>query len=98
LFRKRLRFRSSHIAGCSGASTLVLIPRLRWFAVSVRKPPHSVSLSIPPWQQLVDPIDRDQRCGASYGNANYERLVEIKAKYDPSNMFRLNQNIRPSSD
>jgi hypothetical protein len=35
---------------------------------------------------------------ASYENANYERLVEIKAKYDPSNMFRLNQNIRPSSD
>jgi FAD/FMN-containing dehydrogenase len=34
---------------------------------------------------------------ASYGDANYDRLVEIKTKYDPTNMFRLNQNIRPSS-
>jgi FAD/FMN-containing dehydrogenase len=32
---------------------------------------------------------------ASYGDANYKRLVEIKTKYDPENLFRLNQNIRP---
>jgi hypothetical protein len=34
---------------------------------------------------------------ASYGNDNYERLIEIKTKYDPANMFRLNQNILPRS-
>ncbi len=28
--------------------------------------------------------------------ANFERLREIKRKYDPNNMFRVNQNIRPS--
>jgi FAD/FMN-containing dehydrogenase len=26
---------------------------------------------------------------------NYDRLVEIKRKYDPNNFFRINQNITP---
>ncbi len=34
------------------------------------------------------------RVKASYGN-NYNRLVEIKKKYDPNNFFRVNQNINP---
>jgi FAD/FMN-containing dehydrogenase len=32
---------------------------------------------------------------ASYGDANYDRLVKTKTKYDPGNLFRLNQNISP---
>jgi len=32
---------------------------------------------------------------ASYGSENYDRLVEIKTRYDPGNLFRLNQNIKP---
>lgn len=32
---------------------------------------------------------------ASYGDANYERLVALKNNYDPANLFRLNQNIVP---
>jgi hypothetical protein len=28
---------------------------------------------------------------------NYEKRTEIKAKYDPTNFFRLNQNIKPTN-
>src|SRR5207237_9119649 len=35
------------------------------------------------------------RVKATYGD-NYERLVAIKDKYDPDNLFRVNQNIKPS--
>ena len=34
------------------------------------------------------------RVKASYGK-NYTRLVDIKTQYDPGNLFRMNQNIRP---
>ncbi|MEZ5078615.1 MAG: FAD-binding oxidoreductase [Solirubrobacterales bacterium] len=35
-----------------------------------------------------------ERVEASYG-ANYDRLAKIKAQYDPTNLFRVNQNIAP---
>jgi len=35
------------------------------------------------------------RIKAAYG-ANYERLVALKNKYDPTNLFRHNQNIKPT--
>jgi hypothetical protein len=37
----------------------------------------------------------DGRVQASYGE-NYDRLASIKAKYDPENIFRVNQNIAPA--
>ncbi|MHC4226669.1 MAG: FAD-binding oxidoreductase [Planctomycetota bacterium] len=37
----------------------------------------------------------EDRVKATYRD-NYARLVEIKNKYDPTNLFRVNQNIRPT--
>ncbi len=32
---------------------------------------------------------------AIYGDSKYERLVALKRAWDPENVFRLNQNVRP---
>jgi FAD/FMN-containing dehydrogenase len=40
--------------------------------------------------------DRDAMLRASYG-PNYDRLAELKAQYDPDNLFRMNLNIKPAS-
>jgi FAD/FMN-containing dehydrogenase len=37
------------------------------------------------------------RVRQAYGGAKYDRLVELKRAYDPTNFFRLNQNIEPGS-
>ena len=36
-----------------------------------------------------------ERVRASY-RGNYDRLTEVKAKYDPNNFFRVNQNVEPA--
>ena len=38
--------------------------------------------------------EESDRVAAAYG-ANYDRLVQIKKRYDPDNIFHLNQNIKP---
>ena len=39
--------------------------------------------------------DDDDRIRAALGQ-NYDRLVEVKTRYDPTNFFSVNYNIRPS--
>jgi FAD/FMN-containing dehydrogenase len=38
--------------------------------------------------------EEGNRVAAAYG-ANYDRLIQIKKRYDPKNIFHLNQNIKP---
>jgi hypothetical protein len=38
----------------------------------------------------------DERVKRTFGPEKYARMVELKDRYDPANMFRLNGNIRPS--
>jgi hypothetical protein len=39
----------------------------------------------------------EERISAAYPGATRERLARVKARFDPENLFRLNQNIRPSA-
>jgi len=40
--------------------------------------------------------DDAERVRSNYGS-HYERLVAIKTRYDPTNLFRVNHNIKPAA-
>jgi hypothetical protein len=42
------------------------------------------------------PGDEEDRVEAAY-SGNYRRLAELKQRYDPMNLFRMNQNVRPTA-
>jgi FAD/FMN-containing dehydrogenase len=48
------------------------------------------------WLNYLGDDQADDAIRAAYG-PNYERLREIKRRYDPQNVFHLNHNIRPSA-
>jgi FAD/FMN-containing dehydrogenase len=49
-------------------------------------------------RSYVNAIDDEatDKVRAAFGAATYERLVAVKDRYDPDNVFHLNQNVRPS--
>jgi FAD/FMN-containing dehydrogenase len=44
----------------------------------------------------VNEMSPDARIHDAYSTATLARLVELKDKYDPTNFFRMNQNIEPT--
>jgi FAD/FMN-containing dehydrogenase len=53
--------------------------------------PHHTSVYV---NFLMD--EGEERIRQAYGPAKYDRLKELKRRYDPDNLFRLNQNIPPT--
>jgi FAD/FMN-containing dehydrogenase len=69
--------------------------RARWWARGVRA-------DLQPWASGAVYLnfigdEGQDRVVAGFGQENYARLAEIKARYDPDNVFHLNHNIKPSS-
>lgn len=48
------------------------------------------------WLNYVSDDDGVDAVRAAYG-PNYPRLVEVKRRHDPENLFRLNHNIDPAA-
>jgi len=44
-------------------------------------------------RHFIEETSQDLR--SAYGASQYDRLVDLETKYDPTNLFRLNQNIQP---
>jgi hypothetical protein len=40
----------------------------------------------------------EERIRAAYPGETWDRLVTVKRRYDPGNLFRLNQNVAPASE
>ena len=68
-------------------------PHVRWAReFSEALEPHSLGVYV---NFLGD--EGEDRARAAYGPEKYARLVDLKNKYDPTNFFRVNQNIKPST-
>ncbi len=55
--------------------------------------PFAVGTTLP---NFIEPDEGNARLRASYGEEKYARLVALKQRWDPDNVFRLNLNISPT--
>lgn len=65
-----------------------------------RKWVHDVRADLRPWASGAVYLnfigdEGKERIVAGFGRENYEKLAQIKAQYDPDNVFHLNHNIKP---
>jgi hypothetical protein len=67
--------------------------RARWvddFVALLRQGDHGAYVNF-----LAD--EGPERIRAAYPGSTWGRLAKVKARYDPTNLFRLNQNIPPAT-
>ena len=67
--------------------------RTEWSAVLGRAAPDIGRRRL---RQLMMEDEGEERIRAAY-RGNYDRLSRIKKRYDPTNLFHINQNIPPAS-
>jgi FAD/FMN-containing dehydrogenase len=70
------------------------VDAIRRWSISYQEALHPYSAGGAYVNMMMD--EGQERVRASYRD-NYDRLAEIKAKYDPDNSFRVNQNIQPKA-
>ena len=70
------------------------VPAIRKWSVDYQEALHPYSAGGAYLNMIMD--EGRDRVRASYGD-NYDRLAEIKAKYDPENRLHINQNIEPKA-
>ena len=68
-------------------------PRLKQWTVDYWEATHRYSAGGAYVNFMMD--EGQERVQATYRD-NYKRLAEVKRRYDPTNLFRVNQNIRPA--
>ena len=74
-----------------------MLPKM---APPVRHPPSKIPRALHPHSAGGAYVnfmmeEGDDRVKATYGS-NYERLAAVKQKYDPANLFRVNQYTKPA--
>lgn len=69
------------------------VEAIRRWSISYQEALHPYSAGGAYVNMMMD--EGEERVRASYRD-NYDRLAQIKRSYDPDNLFRINQNIRPA--